>query len=214
VIGTRTGSHVLVTPIKVACSLNIKTYIHEFRLALFPSNFLILKLYTTGTTPAVYVNDFARRGLPLVASAVLPLTKYAAYCCSYSCSIKTHLCLIYIWVKVWVVHPVLDSSAPWEENDIIFSLLSTIYHNNEHEAFLKKLESRIKLQDKEIEKMCHRHYQGFIDAVRELLQVRGEANTVQVSFWYVSIMFVILKPSDYYNTQSYPFHIDYAWVML
>lgn len=56
----------------------------------------------------------------------------------------------------------------------------TIYHDNEHEHFAKKLESRIKLQDKEIEKMCHRHYQGFIDAVRELLQVRGQANSVKV----------------------------------
>ncbi|XP_067928317.1 exocyst complex component 6B-like [Watersipora subatra] len=59
------------------------------------------------------------------------------------------------------------------------STLRTIYQDGEHEAFLKKLEARILLQDKEIEKMCHRHYQGFIDAVRELLQVRGQANLVK-----------------------------------
>ena len=59
-------------------------------------------------------------------------------------------------------------------------MFRTIYHDEEHEDFLKKLEARIKLQDKEIEKMCHRHYQGFIDAVRELLQVRGQANSVKV----------------------------------
>ena len=62
----------------------------------------------------------------------------------------------------------------------------TIYHDGEHEDFLKKLEARIKLQDKEIEKMCHRHYQGFIDAVRELLQVRGQANAVKVCIYSVT----------------------------
>ena len=63
------------------------------------------------------------------------------------------------------------------------SLFRTIYHDNEHEQFLLKLQQRIKLQDKEIEKMCHWQYQGFIDAVRELLQVRGQANSVKVSIW-------------------------------
>lgn len=61
-----------------------------------------------------------------------------------------------------------------------FSFFRTIYHDGEHEDFIKKLQARIQLQDKEVEKMCHRHYQGFIDAVRELLQVRGQANAVKV----------------------------------
>lgn len=64
--------------------------------------------------------------------------------------------------------------------DLFIIYSRTIYHDNEHEKFLHKLQSRIKLQDKEIEKMCHWQYQGFIDAVRELLQVRGQANSVKV----------------------------------
>lgn len=56
----------------------------------------------------------------------------------------------------------------------------TIYHHNEQEAFQKKLESRVTLQDKEIEKMCNKHYQGFIDAVNELLQVQEQADSVKV----------------------------------
>lgn len=59
----------------------------------------------------------------------------------------------------------------------------TIYHHNEQEYFHHKLESRIRLQDKEIEKMCNKHYQGFIDAVNELLQVRGQADTVKVGVY-------------------------------
>lgn len=56
----------------------------------------------------------------------------------------------------------------------------TIYHDNEQDRFGQKLESRIKLQDKEIEKMCSKHYQGFIDAVNDLLEVREQADSVKV----------------------------------
>ncbi|XP_049869474.1 exocyst complex component 6 isoform X2 [Pectinophora gossypiella] len=44
-----------------------------------------------------------------------------------------------------------------------------------HEAFVQQLDERIKQHDKEIEKLCNFHYQGFIDSIRELLQVRSHA---------------------------------------
>jgi len=51
-----------------------------------------------------------------------------------------------------------------------------VYESGQHEIFLERLETRIKKHDKDIEKMCSHHYQGFIDSVRHLLRVRSEAS--------------------------------------
>ncbi|XP_075973848.1 exocyst complex component Sec15 [Anticarsia gemmatalis] len=51
----------------------------------------------------------------------------------------------------------------------------SIYEGEGHEAFVHQLDERIKQHDKEIEKLCNFHYQGFIDSIRELLQVRSHA---------------------------------------
>ncbi|ESO97021.1 hypothetical protein LOTGIDRAFT_115306, partial [Lottia gigantea] len=50
-----------------------------------------------------------------------------------------------------------------------------VYDGAELEKFLDKLDTRIKGHDKEIERMCNYHYQGFIDSIRELQQVSGDA---------------------------------------
>ncbi|KAG7197490.1 hypothetical protein KM043_013337 [Ampulex compressa] len=50
-----------------------------------------------------------------------------------------------------------------------------IYDGQEHQKFMEKLDDRIKAHDKDIERMCNHHYQGFIDSIRELLQVRSQA---------------------------------------
>lgn len=51
----------------------------------------------------------------------------------------------------------------------------SVYEGEGHEAFVQQLDDRIKQHDKEIEKLCNFHYQGFIDSIRELLQVRSHA---------------------------------------
>ncbi|CAG2064981.1 unnamed protein product, partial [Timema podura] len=43
---------------------------------------------------------------------------------------------------------------------------------------MERLDSRIKSHDKDIERMCNYHYQGFIDSIRELLQVRSQAKSL------------------------------------
>ena len=58
-----------------------------------------------------------------------------------------------------------------------------IYDNHEHHKFMEKLDERIKSHDKEIEKMCNHHYQGFIDSIRELLKVRTQAQQLNVSLF-------------------------------
>ncbi|XP_028166670.1 exocyst complex component 6 isoform X2 [Ostrinia furnacalis] len=51
----------------------------------------------------------------------------------------------------------------------------SVYEGEGHEAFVQQLDERIKQHDKEIEKLCNFHYQGFIDSIRELLKVRSHA---------------------------------------
>ncbi|XP_012286848.1 exocyst complex component 6B isoform X4 [Orussus abietinus] len=45
---------------------------------------------------------------------------------------------------------------------------------------MDKLVERIKSHDKDIERMCNHHYQGFIDSIRELLRVRSQAEQLKV----------------------------------
>ncbi|XP_064631540.1 exocyst complex component 6B-like isoform X2 [Lineus longissimus] len=57
--------------------------------------------------------------------------------------------------------------------------LRAVYESEEPQKFMERLDARIKSHDKEIERMCNFHYQGFIDSIRELLQVRSDADTLQ-----------------------------------
>lgn len=45
---------------------------------------------------------------------------------------------------------------------------------------MEKLDARIRNHDREIEKMCNHHFQGFVDSITELLKVRGEAQKLKV----------------------------------
>jgi len=58
-----------------------------------------------------------------------------------------------------------------------------IYDGDEHKGFMERLDARIKSHDKDIEKMCNFHYQGFIDSIRELLQVRTQAQKLNVRYF-------------------------------
>ncbi|XP_015590281.1 exocyst complex component 6B isoform X1 [Cephus cinctus] len=89
------------------------------------------------------------------------------------------------------IQNVLPNAAPKHEH-LLFEIESTdtssvglviraIYDGHEHQKFMEKLDERVKSHDKDIERMCNHHYQGFIDSIRELLQVRTQAqqlNTV------------------------------------
>ncbi|KAI5706490.1 hypothetical protein M8J76_006185 [Diaphorina citri] len=60
-------------------------------------------------------------------------------------------------------------------NTGISSVIRAIYDGGEHEQFMEHLENNIKNHDKDIERMCNFHYQGFIDSIRELQQVKAQA---------------------------------------
>ncbi|XP_072883574.1 exocyst complex component 6-like isoform X3 [Hemitrygon akajei] len=62
------------------------------------------------------------------------------------------------------------------------SSLRSVYDDqpNAHKRFMEKLEARIRNHDREIEKMCNFHHQGFVDAITELLKVRSNAGKLKV----------------------------------
>lgn len=55
-----------------------------------------------------------------------------------------------------------------------------VYEGDELEKFKESLGDHIKNHDKEIERMCNYHYQGFIDSIRELLKVSCDAAQLKV----------------------------------
>ncbi|XP_022252904.1 exocyst complex component 6B-like [Limulus polyphemus] len=57
--------------------------------------------------------------------------------------------------------------------------LRAIYDGDEHQKFMEKLDARIKNHDRDIERMCNFHYQGFIESIRELLLVRTQAQKLK-----------------------------------
>ncbi|XP_051522712.1 exocyst complex component 6 isoform X1 [Myxocyprinus asiaticus] len=59
----------------------------------------------------------------------------------------------------------------------IGTTLRSVYDDqpNAHKRFMEKLDARIRNHDREIEKMCNFHHQGFVDAITELLKVRADA---------------------------------------
>ncbi|XP_071982494.1 exocyst complex component 6B isoform X2 [Engystomops pustulosus] len=65
------------------------------------------------------------------------------------------------------------------ETACIGPTLRSVYDGAEHGHFMEKLEVRIRNHDREIEKMCNFHYQGFVDSITELLKVRGEAEKLK-----------------------------------
>ncbi|CAI9733086.1 exocyst complex component 6B-like isoform X1 [Octopus vulgaris] len=66
---------------------------------------------------------------------------------------------------------VLEAGEPGS----ISFVIRAVYDGDDLDKFMERLDSRIKNHDKEIERMCNHHYQGFIDSVRELLQVSNDA---------------------------------------
>lgn len=64
----------------------------------------------------------------------------------------------------------------------VYFCVRSIYDDqpNAHKRFMEKLDARIRNHDREIEKMCNFHHQGFVDAITELLKVRTDAEKLMV----------------------------------
>ena len=56
----------------------------------------------------------------------------------------------------------------------------SVYEDDSQSDFLKKLDEHSKDHEKEIERMCNFHYQGFVESVSELIRVRTDANELKV----------------------------------
>jgi hypothetical protein len=60
------------------------------------------------------------------------------------------------------------------------AILRTLYEEEEQESFHESLGVRIKGHEKDIERMCNKNYQGFIESVSELLKVKSDAVKLKV----------------------------------
>ena len=60
---------------------------------------------------------------------------------------------------------------------------------------MEKLDESIQHHDKEIEKMCNFHYQGFIESVNELLNVKGDTHKLKVRY-------LIMHDTTYVHLES------------
>uniref|UniRef100_A0A914VGU5 Exocyst complex component n=1 Tax=Plectus sambesii TaxID=2011161 RepID=A0A914VGU5_9BILA len=58
-------------------------------------------------------------------------------------------------------------------------VLRAIYDGGDVHKFLRALENKIRHYDKDIEKVCSFHYQGFIEAIRELLQLKTRCQVLR-----------------------------------
>ena len=58
--------------------------------------------------------------------------------------------------------------------------IRAVYEGEEVEAFQNSLANRIKVHEKDIERMCNKNYQGFIESVSELLKVKADAGKIKV----------------------------------
>uniref|UniRef100_A0AAR2JEU8 Exocyst complex component n=1 Tax=Pygocentrus nattereri TaxID=42514 RepID=A0AAR2JEU8_PYGNA len=74
------------------------------------------------------------------------------------------------------------------DTNCIGPTLRSVYDGQEHGLFMEKLEGRIRNHDREIEKMCNHHFQGFVDSITELLKVRGEAQKLKVKFVHLQLL--------------------------
>uniref|UniRef100_A0A663M949 Exocyst complex component n=1 Tax=Athene cunicularia TaxID=194338 RepID=A0A663M949_ATHCN len=68
------------------------------------------------------------------------------------------------------------------ETDSFVRVFESVYDDqpNAHQRFMEKLDACIRNHDREIEKMCNFHHQGFVDAITELLKVRADAEKLKV----------------------------------
>ncbi len=86
---------------------------------------------------------------------------------------------------LWILRPAAHL------NDLIIHILNrcllnfisrAVYDGAEPEKFMDRLDVRIKGHDKEIERMCNYHYQGFIESIRSLLTCRGQVESIKVIY--------------------------------
>lgn len=61
-------------------------------------------------------------------------------------------------------------------------LLRTLYEGEEQGSFHESLATRIKGHERDIERMCNKNYQGFIESVSELLKVKNDAMKLKVMY--------------------------------
>jgi len=63
-------------------------------------------------------------------------------------------------------------------DDYLGPTFRAIFDTDECEHFAQKLETRIHVHDRDIEKLCSAHHHGFIESIKDLLELKGLANKI------------------------------------
>ena len=71
----------------------------------------------------------------------------------------------------------------------------SVYENRQKEEFMKRLEDRVKFYDSEIERLCSKNYQSFVETFNEFLSVREDTATLKVTLqlWLVDSSLSLLN---------------------
>lgn len=108
-------------------------------------------------------------------------------CLKYCCPLESYICKMYYCLgkRAAQVFSVKSISQNWIDYfkrwfEVLVFFFRSVYDGQEHGLFMEKLDVRIRNHDREIEKMCNHHFQGFVDSITELLKVRGEAQKLKV----------------------------------
>lgn len=100
---------------------------------------------------------------------------------------RNYTSIVWVWGQVCFCILVAERSDLILHWNIITSIIKwllhcrTLYDGEEQEDFLQSLSNRIKNHDKDIERMCNKNYQGFIESVSELHNVKSDAVKLKVS---------------------------------
>ena len=73
-------------------------------------------------------------------------------------------------------HDKIINEIEQSDQTCIGTALKNVYTLGHVGRFQKKLEKRIRHQEREIERMCEFHYSNFVDAIEELSGIQGDAH--------------------------------------
>lgn len=75
--------------------------------------------------------------------------------------------------------PAMDSLASLFENEDMGPTIKTVFEGGREDAFVASLDELIAQKDHEVEELCKKHYQEFIDSVDHLLTLRADTAQLQ-----------------------------------
>ena len=94
----------------------------------------------------------------------------------------------------------MDATFSSLSSSSMSSVVRVFYEGNEYENHMKELDEKIRNYDRDIERMCNAHYQGFVDGIHELLQVRPQAHKLKMDILSTNGELIPRLPNSFLTT--------------